>query len=45
MQIAAAHGIASLVPESELSPTNIIPDAFQQNVAKVVADSVSGKVQ
>ncbi len=45
MQIAAAHGIASLVPESELSPTNIIPDAFQPNVAKVVADSVSGKVQ
>jgi len=28
MQIAAAHGIASRVPESELSPTNIITDAF-----------------
>lgn len=44
MQIAAAKGIASLIPEDELSPTNIIPDAFQEGVAKVVAESVSNVV-
>ncbi len=40
MQIAAAEGIASLIPEHELSTTNIIPNAFLENVATVVADSV-----
>ncbi|EJF50589.1 malate dehydrogenase [Enterococcus sp. C1] len=40
MQIAAAQGIASLIPESALTPTTIIPDAFQPDVAKVVAESV-----
>ena len=44
MQIAAAKGIASLIPESELSTTNIIPDAFQEGVATVVAKAVSGSV-
>lgn len=44
MQIAAAKGIASLIPDSELSTTNIIPDAFQDGVATVVAKSVSGSV-
>ena len=44
MQIAAAKGIASLIPESELSTTNIIPDAFQDGVATVVAKAVSGSV-
>jgi malate dehydrogenase (oxaloacetate-decarboxylating) len=45
MQIAAAKGIASLVPTHELSPTNIIPDAFQPGVAKIVAAAVSEAVQ
>ena len=40
MQIAAAQGIASVIPESELSVDNIIPDAFNPKVAEVVADSV-----
>ena len=40
MQIAAAHGIADLIPDAELSPTNIIPDAFQEGVAKTVAAAV-----
>lgn len=40
MQLAAAAGIASLVPENELSPTNIIPDVFQEGVARVVAKAV-----
>ena len=40
MQIASAQGIASVIPESELSVDNIIPDAFNPKVAEVVADSV-----
>ncbi|MGT2928652.1 NAD(P)-dependent malic enzyme [Streptococcus dentasini] len=45
MQIAAAHGIADLIPASELSPTNIIPDAFQEGVAKTVAAAVRESAQ
>lgn len=45
MQVAAAKGIAALIPDSELSPTNIIPDAFQEGVAKVVAQSVRDAVK
>ncbi|MEQ7290118.1 NADP-dependent malic enzyme [Enterococcus gallinarum] len=45
MQIAAAKGIASLIPDEELSPTNIIPDAFQEGVAKIVANSVKDAVK
>lgn len=41
MQIAAAKGIASLIKESELTPTNIIPDAFSKDISNVVAKSVS----
>ena len=44
MQIAAAKGIASLIPDEELTTTNIIPDPFQAGVAKVVAKSVSDAV-
>lgn len=44
MQIAAAKGIASLIPDNELTTTNIIPDAFQEGVAKVVAASMSEAV-
>lgn len=40
MQIAAARGIASLVSDDDLSPECVIPDAFQENVAEVVAESV-----
>ena len=45
MQIAAAKGIASLISDEELSPTNIIPDPFQEGVAKVVANSVAQAVK
>ena len=38
-------GIASLIPDEELSPTNIIPDAFQEGVAKIVANSVKDAVE
>ncbi len=44
MQIAAAKGIASLIPEDELSTTNIIPNAFEKGVAEIVAKSVSDAV-
>lgn len=44
MQIAAAKGIASLVPDDALSTTNIIPDAFKEGVAEIVAKSVSSAV-
>ena len=45
MQIAAAKGIAKLIPDNELTPTNIIPDPFQEGVAKVVAESVRNAVK
>ncbi|HER2529225.1 TPA: NADP-dependent malic enzyme [Streptococcus pyogenes] len=44
MQIAAAKGIASLVPDDALSTTNIIPDAFKEGVAEIVAKSVRSVV-
>lgn len=43
MQLAAAKGIASVIPEEELSTTNIIADAFNPKVAEVVADSVKNE--
>ncbi|MFW8052737.1 NAD(P)-dependent malic enzyme [Vagococcus fluvialis] len=45
MQIAAAKGIANLISGEELSTTNIIPDPFQEGVAKVVAESVAKAVK
>lgn len=44
MQIAAAKGIAAAVSEKDLAPDNIMPDAFNENVAKIVAQSVSHAV-
>jgi len=41
MQIAAARGIASIIPDDELSVENIIPNAFNPNVSKTVAKSVN----
>lgn len=41
MQIAAARGIASIIPDDELSVENIIPNAFNSNVSKIVAKSVN----
>ena len=40
MKHAAAGALAALVPESELSPTNIIPDVFAPGVADAVAEAV-----
>ena len=44
MEVAAAHAIASLIPDEELSPTNIIPSALNKSVADVVAKAVAEHV-
>lgn len=44
MQIAAAKGIASVIPEDELSVDNILPNVFTEGVSEIVAKSVSDAV-
>ncbi len=44
MKLAAAHAIAGLVPEDELSDTNILPEAFRPEVARVVAEAVKSNI-
>ena len=45
MEVAAAHAIASLIPDEELSPTNLIPSALNKSVADVVAKAVADHVE
>lgn len=40
MKLAAAHAIAGMVPEEELSDTNILPHAFDPQIADVVSAAV-----
>ena len=40
MKIAAAHAIAGLVSDEELSCDNILPQAFDPRVGKAVAEAV-----
>ena len=40
MKVAAAYAIANSVSDSELSTENILPMAFDKNVAKNVAEAV-----
>lgn len=40
MKLAAAHAIAGLVPDEELSEDNILPEAFDPRVADVVSSAV-----
>lgn len=40
MKTAASFAIASLIPENELSETDIIPSALDKRVARAVADAV-----
>lgn len=40
MKIATSRALASLIPENELSETNIIPSALDKKVASVVAKAV-----
>ena len=41
MKMAAAKAIASLIDEKDLTPEYIIPDAFDERVAKAVAKAVA----
>ena len=41
MKVAAAKAIASIVKDDELNEEYIIPDAFNKEVAKAVADAVA----
>ena len=41
MKLAAANALASYIPDSEISETNIIPSPLDKNVASVVAKAVS----
>ena len=45
MKLAAAHAIASLVPDEELSDDNIMPEAFNPKVAQLVAEAVKSHIQ
>ena len=45
MKLAAAEAIAGLVPADKLSDDNIMPEAFDPQVAKVVADAVKSHIR
>lgn len=45
MKLAAALAIASLVPDTELSEDNIMPEAFHPQVAQVVAQAVKSHIK
>lgn len=45
MKLAAAHAIASLVPDEKLSETNIMPEAFDPKVAEAVAEAVKSHIK
>lgn len=44
MKLAAATALAKLIPDEELTEDNIIPSAFNPNVASVVADAVKSHI-
>jgi len=44
MKLAAATAIASLVPEDKLNDNNIMPEAFDPQVAEVVANAVKAHI-
>jgi malate dehydrogenase (oxaloacetate-decarboxylating) len=43
MKLAAAHGIADVIPESEVSEEYIIPSVFDRRVVEAVAAAVAGE--
>ena len=45
MKLAAANAIASLVPDEELNEDNILPEAFDPRVAKLVAEAVKSHIK
>lgn len=44
MKLAAANAIAGLVPEDQLNDENILPEAFDPQVAQVVAEAVKANI-
>ncbi|MDE6601163.1 MAG: NADP-dependent malic enzyme [Lachnospiraceae bacterium] len=44
MKLAAAQAIAALVPDDQLNEDNIMPEAFDPQVAKVVAEAVKSHI-
>ena len=44
MKLAAAYAIAGLVPEDKLSEDNIMPEAFDPQVAEVVSAAVKANI-
>jgi malate dehydrogenase (oxaloacetate-decarboxylating) len=45
MEVAAAHAIASVIPEGELGPEYIIPSVFNRDVAPSVAAEVAAAAE
>ena len=45
MKLAAAHGIADVIPPSELTEEYIIPSVFDRRVVEAVAGAVAGEAQ
>ena len=45
MKIAAAYAIADIIDEEELTEEYIIPGAFDERVAKCVAEAVCEKAK
>ncbi len=45
MKLAAALAIAGLVPENQLNEDNIMPEAFDPQVAEVVAAAVKAHIR
>ncbi len=45
MKLAAAQAIAALVPDDQLHEDNIMPEAFDPQVAEVVAEAVKSHIK
>jgi malate dehydrogenase (oxaloacetate-decarboxylating) len=43
MKLAAAHGIANVIPEGEVSEEYIVPSVFDRRVVEAVASAVAGE--
>jgi malate dehydrogenase (oxaloacetate-decarboxylating) len=44
MKIAASYASANMIPDNKLSPKYVIPNAFDKEVPKVVAEAVTNTV-
>src|SRR5204862_8235183 len=45
MKVAAAHGIASVVPDDELTEDYIVPSVFNRDVSHAVASAVAKEAE